>query len=149
MKKNPEHLKLLESWMRWYKPEELFDQNGKLRAEFKEIAPTGTRRMGSNPHANGGRLKKGLRLPDFRQYALKLEKPGVVQAENIAAPGRVFARRDEVQHDEFPGVSGRTKPPPTNWMIFMKRARNSGSRSIFRRTRTAENWRPMDEWSRC
>jgi len=87
IKKNPEHLQLLESWMRGYKPEELFDQNGKLRAELKEIAPTGTRRMGSNPHANGGRLKRALRLPDFRQYALKLEKPGVVQAENTRPLG--------------------------------------------------------------
>jgi len=87
VKKNPEHLQLLESWMREYKPEELFDETGKLRAEFKEIVPTGTRRMGSNPHANGGRLKRALRLPDFRQYALKLEKPGVVQAENVRPLG--------------------------------------------------------------
>ena len=87
VKKNAEHLQLLESWMRGYKPEELFDQNGKLRAEFKEIAPAGTRRMGSNPHANGGRLKRALRLPDFRQYAQKLEKPGVVQAENTRPLG--------------------------------------------------------------
>jgi xylulose-5-phosphate/fructose-6-phosphate phosphoketolase len=87
VKKNPEHLQLLESWMRGYKPEELFDQTGKLRAEFKEIAPAGTRRMGSNPHANGGRLKRALRLPDFRQYALKFEKPGVVQAENTRPLG--------------------------------------------------------------
>ena len=88
VKQNPEHLKLLENWMRSYKPEELFDQNGKLRSELKEIAPTGTRRMGSNPHANGGRLKKGLRLPDFRNYKLKLEKPGVVQAENTRPLGK-------------------------------------------------------------
>ena len=91
VKENAEHLQLLESWMRGYKPEELFDQNGKLRAEFKEIAPAGTRRMGSNPHANGGRLKRALRLPDFRQYAQKLEKPGVVQAENTRPLG-VFLR---------------------------------------------------------
>ncbi len=87
VKKNQEHLQLLESWMRSYKPEELFDPSGKLRSELKEIAPTGTRRMGSNPHANGGRLKKGLRLPDFRQYSLKLDKPGVVQAENTRPLG--------------------------------------------------------------
>src|SRR5215471_15612191 len=88
VKQNPEHLKLLENWMRSYKPEELFDHNGKLRSEFKEVAPTGARRMGSNPHANGGRLKKGLRLPDFRNYKLKLEKPGVVQAENTRPLGK-------------------------------------------------------------
>ncbi len=91
VKNNPEHLQILEKWMRGYKPEELFDQGGKLRAEFKEIAPTGTRRMGSNPHANGGKLKRALRLPDFRQYALKLEKPGVAQAENVRPLG-VFLR---------------------------------------------------------
>ena len=90
VKNNPEHLRLLENWMRGYKPEELFDQSGKLLAEIKEIAPTGTRRMGSNPHANGGRLKKALRLPDFRQYALKLEKPGVVQAENVRPLGMLL-----------------------------------------------------------
>ncbi len=87
VKKNPEHLQLLESWMRSYKPEELFDERGKLRSDLKAIAPTGTRRMGSNPHANGGRLKKALRLPDFRQYALKLQEPGVVQAENTRPLG--------------------------------------------------------------
>jgi xylulose-5-phosphate/fructose-6-phosphate phosphoketolase len=91
VKENPEHLRILETWMRGYNPEELFDQNGKFRAEFKEIAPTGTRRMGSNPHANGGRLKRALRLPDFCQYAYKLEKPGCTRAENTRPLG-VFLR---------------------------------------------------------
>ena len=87
VKTNPEHLRQLENWMRGYRPEELFDQDGKLHSEFKEIAPTGTRRMGSNPHANGGRLKRALRLPDFRDYAFRVEKPGVVQAENTRPLG--------------------------------------------------------------
>jgi xylulose-5-phosphate/fructose-6-phosphate phosphoketolase len=87
VKKNPERLRELEAWMRGYKPEELFDQNGKLHAELREIAPTGSRRMGANPHANGGHLKRDLRLPDFRQYATKLDKPGVVQAENMRPLG--------------------------------------------------------------
>ena len=91
VKKNPERLHELEAWMRGYKPEELFDQNGKLHAELKQIAPTGTRRMGSNPHANGGHLKRDLRLPDFRQYGTKLEKPGVIQMEN-ARPLGAFLR---------------------------------------------------------
>ena len=90
VKKNPEHLKQLETWMRGYKPEELFDQNGKLLAEFKEIAPTGTRRMGSNPHANGGRLRRALRLADFRDYAFTFERPGIVQAENTRPLGRLL-----------------------------------------------------------
>jgi xylulose-5-phosphate/fructose-6-phosphate phosphoketolase len=91
VKKSPERLHELEAWMRDYKPEELFDQNGRLHAELKQIAPTGTRRMGSNPHANGGHLKRGLRLPDFRQYGAKLEKPGVIQMEN-ARPLGAFLR---------------------------------------------------------
>jgi xylulose-5-phosphate/fructose-6-phosphate phosphoketolase len=87
VKKNPERLRQLESWMRSYKPEELFGQNGALIPELRELAPAGDRRMGSNPRANGGRLKKALRLPDFRQYALKLEKPGTVEAENTRPLG--------------------------------------------------------------
>jgi xylulose-5-phosphate/fructose-6-phosphate phosphoketolase len=87
VKKNPDRLHELESWMRGYRPEELFDQSGKLHADLKQIAPTGNRRMGSNPHANGGHLKRDLRLPDFRQYGIKLEKPGVIQAENTRPLG--------------------------------------------------------------
>jgi xylulose-5-phosphate/fructose-6-phosphate phosphoketolase len=87
VKKNPERLHELEAWMRSYKPEELFDQSGKLDAKLKQIAPTGTRRMGSNPHGNGGHLKRDLRLPDFRQYGTKLEKPGVIQMENTPPLG--------------------------------------------------------------
>ena len=87
VKKNPDRLHELETWMRGYKPEELFDRNGKLRAEIKELAPTGIRRMGANPHANGGQLKRDLRLPDFRQYGIKLEKPGVISAENTRPLG--------------------------------------------------------------
>ena len=87
VKKNPDRLHELESWMRSYKPEELFTQKGTLRAELKTIAPTGTRRMGANPHANGGQLKRDLRLPDFRNYGIKLEKPGVTSAENTRPLG--------------------------------------------------------------
>jgi len=78
---NPEHLKLLEAWMRSYKPEELFDANGKLVAELKELAPVGDRRVSANPHANGGLLRKPLRLPDFRDHAVRVEKPGTSEAE--------------------------------------------------------------------
>ena len=87
VKKNPDRLHELEAWMRGYKPEELFDKDGRLRPEYKEIGPKGTRRMGSNPHANGGQLKRALRLPDFRDYGIKLQKPGVVQAENTRPLG--------------------------------------------------------------
>lgn len=87
VKKNPERLRELEAWMRSYKPQELFDQKGRLLPELKDIAPTGLRRMGSNPHANGGHLKRDLRLPDFRQYRAKFEKPGVIQMENTRPLG--------------------------------------------------------------
>lgn len=91
VKKDPARLKLLEDWMRGYKPEELFDADGRIRADLKALAPTGTRRIGSNPHANGGRLKKALRMPDFRNYGIKVDKPGVIEAENCRPLG-VFLR---------------------------------------------------------
>jgi len=87
VKKDPEQLRNLESWMRSQRPEELFDGNGKFIAELRALAPAGTRRMSANPHANGGRLKKALRLPDFRQYGIRLDKPGQVQAENTRPLG--------------------------------------------------------------
>jgi len=88
VKKNPAHLKLLENWMRSYKPEELFDKNGGLVSELRELTPTGHRRMGANPHANGGLLKKPLKLPDFRNYEFKVEKPGQLEAENARPLGK-------------------------------------------------------------
>ena len=99
VKKNPAHLKLLEEWMRSYKPEELFDENGTLVSELHELTPTGTRRMGANPHANGGLLKKTLRLPDFRDYGIKFDKPGHSRSRKHATAGRFSARRDETEHE--------------------------------------------------
>jgi xylulose-5-phosphate/fructose-6-phosphate phosphoketolase len=87
VKANAKRLHELEAWMHSYKPEELFDRNGTLIPELKELAPTGDRRMGSNPHANGGHLKKALHLPDFRDYAVKVDKPGVTEAENTRPLG--------------------------------------------------------------
>ncbi|MGH9450949.1 MAG: phosphoketolase, partial [Terriglobia bacterium] len=78
---NPAHLKLLETWMRSYKPEELFDADGKLVPELKALAPARSRRMSANPHANGGLLRKPLRLPDFRKYAVPVPAPGASEAE--------------------------------------------------------------------
>jgi xylulose-5-phosphate/fructose-6-phosphate phosphoketolase len=73
---NPAHLKLVENWMRSYRPEELFDESGALIPELKEMAPKGDRRITANPHANGGKLRKPLELPDFKDYAVKVEQPG-------------------------------------------------------------------------
>ena len=75
-------MKLLESWMRSYRPDELFDKNGRLVPELEELAPTGQRRMGANPHANGGVLLRELRLPDFRDYAIAVPEPGKVTGED-------------------------------------------------------------------
>jgi xylulose-5-phosphate/fructose-6-phosphate phosphoketolase len=77
----PEHLKILEQWMKSYRPEELFDSKGRLIPELTELAPSGNRRMGANPHANGGLLLKDLVMPDFREYAVSVPKPGTEIAE--------------------------------------------------------------------
>ena len=81
-KKDGEQLRMLETWMRSLKPEPFFDTSGKLVPLFSELAPSGSRRMSANPHANGGRLKKALRLPDFRNFAHQFEKPGQSQTSN-------------------------------------------------------------------
>jgi xylulose-5-phosphate/fructose-6-phosphate phosphoketolase len=86
--KNPEHLKQLESWMQSYKPQELFDKSGRLIPELAALAPKGDRRMGANPHANGGVLMRDLRLPDFQTYAVEIPKPGAVESEDTRVLGK-------------------------------------------------------------
>ncbi|MEE9472723.1 MAG: phosphoketolase family protein, partial [Acidimicrobiia bacterium] len=88
MAANPKHVKLLEHWMKGYRPEELFDESGSLRAELAELAPGGDRRMGANPHANGGLLLKKLKMPDFRDYAVDVPKPGSVFGEATRTMGK-------------------------------------------------------------
>ena len=87
---HPEHLKILESWMRSYRPEELFDQGGRLIPELRELAPKGERRMGANPIANGGILLRDLRLPDFRDYAIEVPQPGNFMNEDARTLGKFF-----------------------------------------------------------
>jgi len=87
IRENPDHLQLLEEWMRSYRPSELFDENGTLQPEIAELAPGGERRMGANPHANGGILLRPLRLPDFQDYAVQVEKPGTTFAESTRVLG--------------------------------------------------------------
>ena len=87
---HPEHLAQLEAWLKSYHPEELFDENGKLRPELKALAPTGARRMSANPHANGGLLRRALRMPDFRDYAATLPGPGKIIAENTRPLGKLL-----------------------------------------------------------
>ena len=83
----PEHIKLLEDWMKSYQPAELFDDSGKLLQELAELAPKGDRRMGANPHANGGLLLKDLKLPNFQDYAVDVPKPGTITAEPTRVMG--------------------------------------------------------------
>jgi xylulose-5-phosphate/fructose-6-phosphate phosphoketolase len=96
---HPDHLTLLERWMKSYRPEELFDPAGRLRPELAELAPTGNRRMGANPHANGGALLRDLRMPDFGVHAVHVPSPGAVDAQDTRVLGQFL--RDVVarNHD--------------------------------------------------
>ena len=94
----PEHLKMLEDWMKSYKPQELFDKEGRLIPELAELAPEGARRMGSNPHANGGVLLRDLRMPDFRDYSVKVPFPGSVEAEDTRELGKFL--RDVIKMND-------------------------------------------------
>jgi xylulose-5-phosphate/fructose-6-phosphate phosphoketolase len=126
---NPANLKLLEDWMRSYKPEELFDATGRLVPELKALAPKGNRRMSANPHANGGLLRKELKLPDFRKYAVEVPSRGAVEYENTKPLGeflrdvmknnmnsfRVFGP-DETASNRLQAVYEASKK---NWMAEM------------------------------
>jgi xylulose-5-phosphate/fructose-6-phosphate phosphoketolase len=104
MHEKPSHLALLDEWLRSYRPQELFDEAGRLLPELRELAPKGERRMGANPHANGGLLRRGLKLPDFRDYAVKVEKPGTIEVGPTQILGQFL--RDIARHN------------PTNFRVF-------------------------------
>ena len=99
MAAKPDHVKLLEQWMKSYKPEELFDEKGELISGLAELAPQGERRMGANPHANGGLLLKDLRIPDFREYALDVPRPGQTVAEATRVMGGLLRDVMELNMD--------------------------------------------------
>jgi xylulose-5-phosphate/fructose-6-phosphate phosphoketolase len=103
---HPEHVEQLEAWMKSYRPQELFDDDGRLMAELAELAPKGERRMGANPHANGGLLLRDLRLPDFRTHAIDVPAPGAVDAEDTLILGSFL--RDVVVLNE----------PQQNFRVF-------------------------------
>src|SRR5215813_3963406 len=84
----PEHIKILEDWMHSYHPQELFDQQGRLVPELRDLSPKGDRRMSANPHSNGGLLLRDLVMPDFRKYAVEVKKPGTVEIESTRVLGR-------------------------------------------------------------
>jgi xylulose-5-phosphate/fructose-6-phosphate phosphoketolase len=97
---HPDHLKQLESWMKSYKPEELFDKEGRLMPELAELAPNGDRRMGANPHANGGILLRDLLMPDFRNYAVNVPSPGSVQAADTHVLGEFLRDVAKLNQDQ-------------------------------------------------
>jgi xylulose-5-phosphate/fructose-6-phosphate phosphoketolase len=97
----PEHLKILESWMRSYRPEDLFDDTGRPVAELRALPPRGNRRMGCNPHANGGLLLRELRMPDFRKYAVPVSSPGVELGEATRAVGKMLRDILELNPENF------------------------------------------------
>lgn len=101
VKENPQHLQQLEDWLRSYKPEELFDEQGSLIPELKALAPKGVRRMGANPHANGGLLRKSLRMPDFRDYAIEVAHPGHQEVENTRPLGELLRDIMKLNSDNF------------------------------------------------
>ena len=90
MHSNPQHLQQLEDWLRSYKPEELFDQSGRLQDDIRAIAPKGAMRMSASPHANGGLLRRALRMPDFRDYAIQVEQPGTIRHMNTKPVGALL-----------------------------------------------------------
>jgi len=104
MHEKPSHLAHLEEWLRSYRPQELFDEAGRLLPELRELAPKGARRMGANPHANGGLLRRGLKLPDFRDYAVTVEKPGTIEVGPTQILGQFL--RDVARSN------------PTNFRVF-------------------------------
>ena len=88
--------------MKSYKPEELFDENGSLVPELKELNPVGPRRMGSKPHANGGLLRRALNLPAFQDYAIEMDRPGSVEFEKHQGPGHLHAGHHGEEPQQLP-----------------------------------------------
>jgi xylulose-5-phosphate/fructose-6-phosphate phosphoketolase len=103
MHENPEHVHLLEEWMKSYRPEELFDDDGRLSPELADLPPAGDLRMGANPHANGGLLTKDLRMPDFRKLAVDVPLPGQTVAESTRVMGKFLAAvmKRNLEHRNF------------------------------------------------
>jgi len=136
-KRNPEHLRILEQWLRSYRPDDLFDADGRLRPDLAAEAPEGNRRMGSNPHANGGILLQDLRLPDFRNYGVQVPDPGKTDAEDTRVLGRFL--REVINENDA----------KRNFRIFGPDETVSNRLDAVFET-TARQWeaeiRPVDQW---
>jgi len=145
---NPGHLKVLESWLRGYRPEELFDDKGRLLPELKSLTPTGTRRMSANRIANGGLLRRPLDMPDFRDCAVKVEKPGATLAGNVPTLGN-FLREVARLNMGTSASSARTRRNRTDWRRSTMSPRRCGSQRTSRRTPTAAISLPKAASWRC
>ena len=138
MMDQPEHLDMLRDWLMSYHPEELFDENGKLIPELKALAPVGDRKIGSNPHANGGKLLRDLRMPDFRDYGIDVPAPGAVEAQDMVELGGFV--RDISSSTRTPTTSassGRMRPCPTVLERCLRRQTATGTTSF---------WTRMNSW---
>ena len=144
---NPAHLKLLEQWMRSYRPQELFDEGGRLKGELQALAPQGTRRMGANPHANGGELLRDLRLPDFREYAVRVPQPGEVDAEDTRVLGGFL--RDVIKLNHEPRTFRLFGPDETNSNRLGAVYEASGSNGWGQFCRVTSTSRPKAASWRC
>ena len=107
----PDHLNILEEWLKSYRPEELFDETGRLVAELAELAPKGERRMSANPHANGGSLLGDLIIPNFRGYAVNVTEPGVLEIESTEIEGRFIRDVIKLNSANFRVFSPDESPP--------------------------------------
>ena len=126
--RNPEHLAMLEAWLQSYRPEELFDARGRLAPELAELPPKGDRRMGANPHANGGLLRKELEMPDFASYAVDVPEPGATDRRGHARAGAARARRalDERRRAQLPRLQpGRDGVEPLERRLRGRPSRRS------------------------
>ena len=141
----PEHIKILEQWMKSYKPEELFDAQGKLKSEIAELAPKGHRRMSDNPHANGGLLLRDLKMPDFRDYAVKVPSPGATTAESAREMGK-FLR--DVMKQNLDSKNFRLFSPDENnsnrWQDVLDVTNRCYMAEIYPGRRQAQPGRPRD-----
>jgi xylulose-5-phosphate/fructose-6-phosphate phosphoketolase len=142
-----EHVSILESWMKSYRPEELFDENGRVRPALSELIPKGDKRMSANPHANGGLLLRDLRLPDFRDYAVEVQRPGAGLAESTRVMGKFL--RDTLKLNMDSRNFRLFSPDENNsnrWQDALEVTNRAWRLSAFRMTTI---WRPMAVSWKC
>ena len=135
---NEKHLKLVENWLRSYKPEQLFDAEGRLIAELQDLAPSGSSRISANPHANGGLLRKELELPDFHDFAVEVKAPGAADARPTDVLGHFLAEVMRRNMSSF-RVFGPDETASNKLRPFTPPQRKPGWPNSSRKTPTAAN----------